>query len=70
MTRILVVNPNSTTAVTDSMNAALDILRTPGAPEIVCRTLTGTPAGIETQEDVESVVLPTLRYLRENAADA
>ncbi len=70
MTRILVLNPNSTVDVTKSMDAALDVLRTRGAPEIVCHTLIGTPAGIETQEDVESVVLPTLRHFRENPADA
>jgi Asp/Glu/hydantoin racemase len=70
MARILVLNPNSTVDVTKSMDKALDVLRTRGAPEIVCHTLMGTPAGIETQEDVESVVLPTLRHLRENPADA
>jgi len=70
MTRILVLNPNSSVNVTESMDRALDVLRIPGAPEIVCATLTGTPAGIETQEDVESVVLPVLNYFRENDADA
>jgi allantoin racemase len=70
MTRILILNPNSTVDVTKSMDAALDVIRTHGAPELVCHTLTGTPAGIETQEDVESVVLPTLRHFRDNPADA
>lgn len=70
MTRILVLNPNSTTSVTDSMDRALDVLRVPGAPDIACATLAAGPAGIETQEQVESVVLPVLAHFRANPADA
>ena len=70
MTRILVLNPNSSTDVTASMDAALDIIRLPGGPEIVSQTLVEGPPGIETQEHVESVVLPLVRHLEANAADA
>lgn len=70
MTRILVLNPNSSTGVTASMDAALDILRSPGGPEIVCETLSEGPPGIETQEHVESVVIPLVRHLEATAADA
>ena len=70
MTRILVLNPNSSTDVTASMDAALDIIRLPGGPEIVSQTLAEGPPGIETQEHVESVVLPLVRHLEANAADA
>lgn len=70
MKKILVLNPNSSIGVTESMNEALAPLRFPGGPEIVCATLSGTPAGIETQEDVESVVMPVLRHFRATNADA
>ncbi|HEY8564489.1 MAG TPA: aspartate/glutamate racemase family protein [Beijerinckiaceae bacterium] len=56
--RILVVNPNSNEAVTRGLAEALDALNFPQGPEIVCRTLAEGPFGIETQADVESVVLP------------
>jgi Asp/Glu/hydantoin racemase len=69
--RIRVVNPNSNEAVTHSIDRALDALRFENGPEIVCSTLAEGPFGIETQADVESVVMP-LRALVEadNASDA
>jgi Asp/Glu/hydantoin racemase len=70
MTRILVLNPNSSIEVTRSMDSALDCLRTPDGPEIICETLESGPPGIETQEHVESVVLPLVRRLAEREADA
>ncbi|WP_143061895.1 aspartate/glutamate racemase family protein [Faunimonas pinastri] len=70
MTRILVLNPNSSQDVTASMDAALELVRTPGGPEIVCETLEEGPAGIETQEHVESVVLPLVRHFESHPADA
>ena len=71
MSRIRVVNPNSNETVTRNLDAALDALRFEDGPEIVCSTLAEGPFGIETQADVESVVLP-LRHLVEadNASDA
>jgi Asp/Glu/hydantoin racemase len=70
MTRILVLNPNSSVDVTQSMDAALDKVRMQGGPEIICATLEEGPPGIETQEHVESVVLPIARYFEAHPADA
>ncbi len=70
MTRILVLNPNSSADVTRSMDAALGCLRLPGGAEIICATLAEGPPGIETQEHVESVVLPIARYFESHPADA
>jgi allantoin racemase len=69
--RIRVVNPNSNEAVTRSIDAALDALRFENGPEIVCTTLAEGPFGIETQADVENVVMP-LRALvaADNSSDA
>jgi allantoin racemase len=70
MKRILVLNPNSSPEVTQSMDAALAMTRLPGGPEVSCATLAEGPPGIETQYDVESVVLPTLAYFKAHPADA
>ena len=61
---IIVINPNSTEAVTDGMSKAVDSLRRPDGPAIECVTLRGGPPGVETQMDVESVVLPICDYVR------
>jgi len=52
--RILVINPNSSVAVTAALDEALDPLRTPGGAEIVCLTLLEGPPGIETQAHVDA----------------
>ena len=71
MARIHVVNPNSNETVTRSLDAALDALRFENGPEIVCSTLAQGPFGIETQVDVESVVMPLRRLIEaDNASDA
>ena len=71
MSRIRVVNPNSNETVTRNLDAALDALRFENGPEIVCSTLAEGPFGIETQADVESVVLPLRRLVEaDNASDA
>ncbi len=59
--RILVINPNSTVAVTEDIDRALAPLRFRDGPEIVCLTLPEGPPGIETQEHVDSVVVPIRR---------
>ena len=59
--RIIVINPNSTVAVTDDIDRALEPLRFQGGPGIVCLTLAEGPPGIETQEHVDSVVAPIRR---------
>jgi Asp/Glu/hydantoin racemase len=61
--RIVVINPNSTEAVTAGIDQALDPLRFTGGPEIVCRTLKEGPPGIQSQRDVENVVQPLLALI-------
>src|SRR5437016_883459 len=69
--RIRVVNPNSNEAVIRGIDAALAPLRFADGPEIVCSTLAEGPFGIETQADVDSVVMPLLRLIEaDNASDA
>jgi len=54
--RILVVNPNSNTSVTDGISAALEPTRRRSGVDIVCHTLKKGPFGIETDEDIQAVV--------------
>jgi allantoin racemase len=69
--RIRVINPNSNEAVTKGLDAALESLRFANGPEIVCSTLPEGPFGIETQADVESVVMPLRRLVEaDNSSDA
>jgi allantoin racemase len=68
---ILVINPNSNPAVTAGFDAALAPLRFADGPTIRCATLAEGPFGIESQKDVEQVVLPLRRMVEaDNAADA
>jgi Asp/Glu/hydantoin racemase len=62
--RIVVINPNSTAAVTSAIDAALKPLRMAGGPAIECVTLAEGPPGIETQAHVEQVVDPICRLVR------
>jgi allantoin racemase len=62
--RIIVVNANSTAAVTSAIERALAPLCLAGGPEIECVTLAEGPPGIETQEQVEQVVQPLCRLVR------
>jgi allantoin racemase len=69
--RIRVINPNSNETVTRGLDAALEPLRFENGPEIVCSTLAEGPFGIETQADVESVVMPLRRLVEtDNSSDA
>ena len=65
--RIVVVNPNSTEAVTAAIDRALAPLRVAGGPSIECVTLAEGPPGIETQAQVEQVVRPLCRLVRARA---
>ena len=67
--RILVINPNSTQAVTANMSRALEPLSMEGGPAIECMTLAEGPPGVESQADVESVVLPVSRVVRDREGD-
>ena len=53
--RIVVINPNSTEAVTTAMDRALDPLRIAGGPEILSVTNPDGPPGIECQAHVDDV---------------
>jgi Asp/Glu/hydantoin racemase len=66
--RILVINPNSTEAVTRGIDEACAPLRIPGGPEIECVTLKEGPPGIETQQHVDGVVQPLLKLVRDKEA--
>ena len=67
--RILVINPNSTQAVTDGMARALEPLRLSGGPSFECVTLREGPPGIQSQRDVDSVIGPLTRLIAERDAD-
>src|SRR5437016_13100071 len=69
--RIRVINPNSNEDVTRGLAAALESLRFANGPEIVCSTLAEGPFGIETEADVESVVMPLRRMVEaDSSSDA
>jgi allantoin racemase len=70
MPRILVINPNSSTTVTQVMDESLNSLRVAGGPTIVSDYLREAPSGIETQQDIDSVVLPLSRTVASTPADA
>ncbi|MHC4610082.1 MAG: aspartate/glutamate racemase family protein [Planctomycetota bacterium] len=61
---IVVINPNSTQAVTDGMDHALANLRRPGGPAVRCVTLAEGPPGIETDAHIREVVAPLVRLVR------
>jgi allantoin racemase len=69
---IVVINPNSTEAVTAAIDAAMAPLRLDGGPGIVCQTLHDGPLGIESQHDSDSVIEPLCRSIaaQDNAASA
>lgn len=67
--RILVINPNSTQAVTDGIDRALEPLRLPGGPAFECVTLREGPPGIQTQRDVDGVIGPLTRLIAERGRD-
>jgi Asp/Glu/hydantoin racemase len=69
---IVVINPNSTEAVTRAIDAALAPLRLSGGPEIECQTLAEGPPGIESQSDADAVIAPLCRSVaaQDNSAAA
>jgi Asp/Glu/hydantoin racemase len=64
MSKILVINPNSTEAVTRGIDEACAPLRMPGGPQIEVTTLKEGPPGIETQQHVDGVVFPLLDLVK------
>jgi allantoin racemase len=69
---IIVINPNSTSAVTEAMDEGLAPLRIAGGPAIECLTLAEGPPGIESQSDADGVIAPLCRTIRarDNEASA
>src|SRR5689334_1654624 len=67
--RILVINPNSTEAVTRGIDEAVEPLRMAGGPAIDCVTLKEGPPGIETQQHVDGVVPPLLSLVRQKETE-
>ncbi len=68
---ILVINPNSNEAVTRGFDEELQRFRFADGPAIRCATLADGPFGVETQRDVEQVVMPLRRMVeQDNEADA
>ena len=68
--RILVINPNSTEAVTRVIDDAMAPLRIPGGPEVDCVTLSEGPPAVESQSDADAVILPLCRLIRNAQDDA
>ena len=68
--RIVVINPNSSVAVTQAMDSALDPLRFQGGPGIDCVTMSEGPPGIETQEHVDAAVVPICQFVKDQADGA
>ena len=69
MEKILVINPNSTEAVTRGIDEACAPLRMAGAPAIEVVTLKEGPPGIETQQHVDGVVSPLINLVKQSDAD-
>ena len=70
MARLLVINPNSSVAVTAAIDASIATLRLPGGPMIDTHTLTEGPPSVTTQRDAEGVVMPLVRLVEHEPADA
>ena len=66
--RITIINPNSSEAVTKSIDEAVDPLRWSDGPVIDCLTLKEGPPGIETQCHVDGVVAPLSDLIRKEDA--
>ena len=64
MKPIVVINPNSTEAVTVGIDRSIAPLRMPSGPPIECITLKEGPPGIESQETSDSVIMPLCRLIR------
>lgn len=67
--RILVINPNSTEAVTRGIDEACEPLRLKDGPGIESVTLKEGPPGVETQQHVDGVVAPLINLVRAREKD-
>jgi allantoin racemase len=66
---LVVINPNSSQAVTDGIDAAVDPLRRFGIP-IRCLTLAEGPPGIESQAQADLTIAPMLELAAREEAGA
>lgn len=64
MPNLLVINPNSNPEVTRNIDRALSEFRVQSQLTIDVINLEGTPLGIESQQDVDSVVTPMLEHIK------
>ena len=67
--RILLVNPNSSTACSAGIDAAVAGFRIPGGPAIDVATVAEGPAGIYSWRDWHEAVAPLCRVVAHEAAD-
>lgn len=70
MALIRVINPNSNDEVTDAIAAGVAPFTIPGRIDIICETLEEGPFGIQSQRDVDTVVLPLAARMKARPADA
>lgn len=69
MSRILVINPNSTAACSAGIDAALAPLRFPGGPRLEVATLAEGPPAIYDWHHWHAVVAPLCRLIQREPAD-
>lgn len=69
MPNILVINPNSTEAVTRGIDQACQALRMAGGPFIEVATLKEGPPGIETQQHVDNLIPHLVSFVRSREKD-
>jgi allantoin racemase len=62
---VYVINPNSSETVTGAIDAAVAPLRSVDGPSIVCLSLSEGPPGIQSQRDVDGIIMPMLRKASE-----
>jgi len=70
MSRILVINPNATETCTAAIGRAAEPFRMAGGPRVDCLTNREGPAGIQSQEDSDSVIPHLHAICQREAADA
>lgn len=68
--RILVINPNASEAVTAAIDATVAPLRLAQGPDIVVERLAEGPTGIASQQDADSVIMPLAARVARHDADA
>jgi Asp/Glu/hydantoin racemase len=67
---LYVINPNSTRAVTQTMDEALNPLRRTARMPIQCVTLEAGPAGIQSQRDVDAAAVLVRLFAEQHWKDA